>query len=145
MTVLRAITNDGIKELTKLHGLSAGGVAFSLVALGTCDPDNPDNAPAATDTGLNSELTTSTYTRKLATVTVDPALTGDPNGTTIMYTATWEPGEIVQAGGSAQAITEIGLFNSSGKMYYRELRGALTFDDTVGVVIKIKCKFSRVV
>jgi len=138
--VTRVITNAGIQELTKLHGYGLNGKAFRYIALGTNATE-----PLNTDTNLHNEVTTSSYARKSATVTVDPTLTGDSGSTTVMYSATWEPGEICPSGVTNVDVREIGLFNESNVMYYREVRGTLSFNDTVGATIRIKCRFSRVV
>lgn len=149
MAIARTITNDGLKELTKLHAnitdVAVKGRGFSHIGIGMGTA-----TPMATDPGLQNELkdvTTNTPKRKIATIILDPAQTGDPEGTTVMYVATWEVGEIAE-GNDEVAITEIGLFNgpNTGDVcYYRETRGVLTLSSTVGLTIKIRCRFSRIV
>jgi len=136
----RVITNDGIKELTKLHGYGLNGHPFRYIGLGTNGTE-----PLNTDQNLYNEVATSSYTRMPAIVTCDPTLTGDPNSTTVMYTSTWDEGKICPTGVTNVDVREIGLFNEQNVMYYREVRGVLSFNDTVGATIRIKCRFSRVV
>jgi hypothetical protein len=149
MAIARTITNTGLKELTKLHANitdnAVKGRGFSHIGIGM-----GNTTPMATDTRLQNEVvnsTTSAPKRKVAAVILDPVQTGDPEATTVMYVATWNPGEIAE-GNDEVAITEIGLFNgaSTGDVcYYRETRGVLTLSSTVGLTIKIRCRFSRIV
>lgn len=136
----RTVTTPGLVEITKLHGYGLSAAPFRYVGLGI-----GTTTPANSDTALESEIGTDGDLRKEATITATIADTGDTDGTTVMYTAVWNPGEIVLTGGDPITITEMGLFNADedGVMYYHEVRGALTFDETTGVTIKIKCRFSR--
>lgn len=138
MATGKVITDNGLKELTKLHGNTGSPVAFGVIALGI-----GTTTPANTDTALQSEIGSAGSLRKTATITIDPDSTGDSAYTTIMYSAIWDPGEIVVEGGAPITITEIGLFNTNSVLYYHEVRGALTFDETTGVIVRIKCKFAR--
>lgn len=138
MALGKAITDAGLRELTKLHGGASGSAPFTLICLG-----RGTTTPTNSDTGLEDEIGTSGDLRKTATYTTDPALTGDASQMTILYTATWDPGEIVAAGGDPLTINELALVNENNVCYFREVRGALTFDETTGITMKIKCKFIR--
>ena len=148
MAIARTITNNGLKELTKLHAKildpMVAGRPFSHIGIG-----KGTATPMITDVGLQNEIKDGSNTpiRRAAAVILDPAQTGDPDMTTVMYVATWNPGEIA-SGNEEVAITEVGLFNgpNTGDIcYYRETRGVLTISGTVGLTIKIRCRFSRIV
>ena len=149
MAISRTITNNGLKELTKLHaGITdptQKGKGFTHIGIGTGSA-----TPLPSDIGLQTELknsTTNVPIRRSATIVLDSAQTGDPELTTVMYVSTWNPGEIAE-GNDEVAIREIGLFNGSQTgdvCYYRETRGVLTLSSTVGLTIKIRCRFSRIV
>ena len=94
MAIARTITNNGLKELTKLHASiidpTKQGKAFEYIGIGT-----GGNTPMVTDTGLQTEVKSGIIPiRKKASITTDPDITGDPEETTVMYTATWNPGEV---------------------------------------------------
>ncbi len=149
MAIARVITNNGLKELTKLHANisdpAVKGRGFSHIGIGM-----GNSTPLASDPGLQNELknnSTNIPKRKQASIILDPAQTGDPDSTTIMYVATWIPGEVAE-GNDEVAISEIGLFNgpNTGDIcYYRETRGILTLSSTVGLTVKLRCRFSRIV
>jgi len=148
MAIARTITNNGLKELTKLHAAivdpTKKGKPFEYIGVG-----KGSATPMVTDTGLQDEikLSNNVPNRKKAVITTDPDVTGDPDMTTVMYTSTWNPGEIA-SGNDEVPVQEVALFNGpdiTDVMYYRETRGVLTISGTVGLTIKIRCKFSRIV
>lgn len=147
MAIARVITDKGLKELTKLHAKitdsTKAGRGFSHIGIGT-----GTQVPRSDDPGLQAEIVTGTGpNRKLAAIYVDAENTGDASETTVMYVATWNPGDIATSNDEV-GVTEVGLFNgplTTDIMYYRETRGVLTVSGTVGLTIKIRCKFSRIV
>jgi len=116
----KIITDVGLNELAKL--IAGSGNAMTHIAVGT-----GTNGPSVDDTGLEAEVL-----RKAATATV--------SGNEATFEMTINAGEIID-----KNITEIGLFNadSGGTLYYREVRKALYFDESVGAIIKIRCTFER--
>jgi len=140
----RYITDKGLQELTKLHAGVKPSKPFSHLAVGRGSAE-----PSAKDAGLQDELRTieGEFKRKEAEVFHAAEKTGDPTLTTNLFVAKWLPGDIV-SGSDEYVVREIGLFNGNKPedvMYYREVRGALTISGTVGLEVRLKCKFSRVV
>lgn len=106
------ITNAGLAEVAGLMGNTGSPTAFTYLALGT-----GTTAAAATDTALETELTTNGLAR--AAVTVSRTTTTVTNDT-LRLTHTWS------ATGSS-AVTEIGALNaaSSGDLLGRQVFSAI--------------------
>lgn len=117
----KIVTDDGINELPRL--LAGAGIPMGWIAVGTGTTD-----PTRSDTTLEAEIA-----RKPA------AFSFDDDGQ-VIFESPFAPGELGDA-----VITELGLLNQEigGKLYYRETRNPLSFDQTVGAKFRVKASFAR--
>ncbi len=117
----KIVTDDGIHELPRL--LAGVGTAMGWIAVGTGTTD-----PTRSDKTLEAEIA-----RK-------PTLFSFDDDGQAIFESSFAPGELGDA-----VITELGLLNQEigGKLYYRETRNPLSFDQTVGAKFRVKTSFAR--
>ena len=123
------IVNAGLAESVQLIG-GLGGTAFSALAIGS-----GSTAAAATDTALQTEITTNGGARGAAAVT---AQTTSVSGDTLQFIKTWNfTGSVT--------VNEVGIFNnntSGGDMLGRQVTSSKSFVNGESLQITYKVVLS---